>query len=268
MAKTIDYISINDIFWIQFKSQLISFGFKGLPEGTHFTISFDERSPDINFHVTKNATYLKDKPQIKIVVIDKQLLEDVAPSLTLLMLNKILKPLVMKELKAKYDYKLGFISFDSLQNSQVSFVTEQLLIESFKDISRFKRKTRLKVDGDINMGLENFAKSEHLQQTLLDNIVELSDEFEKYVEGGMVLTEDNTLQVIKINERWFTIRTDIKLYDILCVFVNPKIARHLVWKTKRALVAVKYAKKYSDTENLNKPVRLIKQSVKNSTTQQ
>ena len=268
MAETIDYISINDIFWIQFKSHLVSFGFKGLPDGTHFTIGFDERSPDINFHVTKNATNPKDKPQIKIIVIDKQILEEVAPSLTLSMLNKILEPLDMKELKAKYDYDLGFISFDRLQNSEASSLTEQRLIDSFKDISRFRRKTQLKVEGDIEKRIESFATSEHLQQALLDNIVELSDEFEKYVEGGMILTEDNALQVIRINERWYSIRTDIKPFDILCAFVNPRLARHLVWNTKRALVAVKHSKKYSDTENLNKPIRLIRQTVKNATTQQ
>lgn len=262
MVETIDHISINDIFWIQFKSHLVSFGCKGLPDGTHFTIGFDERSTDINFHVTKNTTDPKDKPQIKIVIIDKQTFEEVTPSLALSMLNKILKPLDMKKLKAKYNYDLGFISFDSLQNSEASFLTEQCLIDGFKDISRLKRKTRLKVEGDIEKRLESFATSEQLQQTLLNNKVELSDEFEKYVEGGMVLMEDNTLQVIRINERWFTIRTDIKPFDILCAFVKPKLACHLVWKTKRALVAVKHAKKYSDTENLNRPIRLIRQTEK------
>ena len=267
MAKKIDHISINDTFWIQFKSHLVTFGFKGLPHRTHFTISFDERSTDINIHVTKNATDPKDKPQIKIVVIAKQHLEENASALTFSMLNKMLKPLDMKELRAKYNYDLGFISFDSLQNSEASSLTKQRLIDSFKDISRFRRKTRLKVEGDIEKQFESFATSEKLQQTLLDNIVELSDEFEKNVEGGIVLTEDNTLQVIRINERWFTIRTDISPFDIFCAFVNPKLARHLVWKTKRALVAVKHAKKYSDTENLNKPIRLVRQPAKKATTQ-
>lgn len=268
MTATIDHISINDIFWIQFKSHLISFGFKGLPEDTHFTVGFDDRSPDINFHVTKNSVDPKDKPQIKIVIIDKQLLEEDTPPLTLAMLNKMLKPLNMEELKAKYDYDLGFISFDSLQNSEASSLTKQRLIDSFKDISRFRRRTRLKVEGDIDMRLESFATSKELQKSILGNIVELSEEFEKNVEGGMVLTEDNTLQVIRINERWFKIRTDIKPFDLLCAFVNPQLAKHLIWQTKRALIAVKNASKYSDTAHLNKPIRLVRQQPKNSHTNQ
>jgi hypothetical protein len=255
----IDNISINDIFWIQFREHLLSFGFKGLPKDTHFTIVFDDKNPDINLHATKNVSNSKDKPQIKIVVIDKILLEEVIPSLTLLFLNKILQPLDMDEFKSKHKHGLKFISFDTLECLGTYSMTERVLINSFKDIAKFRQKTRLKIKGDIANRLEAIASSEDLQSLILKNMVELSNEFKKPVDGGIIISEENYLQVIRINDRWFTFRTDIKLFDILTAIVNPKLARHLIWKTKRALVAVKNADNYTDIKHLNKPVRLVKQ---------
>ncbi len=256
MTDTVDYISINDIFWVQIKSHLVSFGFKGLPDNVHFTIGFDDRSPDINLHITKNVADSINKPKIRIICIDKILLEEIAPSLSLAMLNKILQPIDLGELKRKYNYDLGFISFDNFEHSKTYSLTEQKLIDSFKDISKFKRKTRLKIEGDIEERLELFSISEDLQSSIFDNMVELTTEFQKPVDGGVIISEDNTLQVIRFNYKWFTIRTDLKPFDLLKAFINPKLENHLIWKTKRALVSIKYAETYADTKQLDKPVRL------------
>ncbi len=73
--STFDYFSINKKFWIKLSNRLISFGCDALPNNVHFTIGFDERSPDINFHITKNTSDAKNKPQIKIFVTNKKELE-------------------------------------------------------------------------------------------------------------------------------------------------------------------------------------------------
>lgn len=258
MHTAIDHISINDIFWIHFSPHLISFGFKGLPANTHFTISFDDRSPDINFHVTKNVADSTNKPEIKIVCIDKILLDEVAPSLALAMLNRLLKPINLSELISKHDYDLGFISFDSFEYSDTYSLTEQKFIDSFKDISRFRKKTRLKIEGDIEKRLESFAVSEDLRASILHNMVDLSTEFQKPVDGGIIISEENVVQVVRINDEWFTIREDLKPNDLLTVFINPKLSNQLIWKTKRALVAIKYATTFGDTKHLSKPMRIVK----------
>jgi len=259
MTKDIDHISINDIFWFQFKSHLFSFGFKGLPDNVHFTIGFDHRSPDINLHITKNVGDSTYKPKITIVCINKNLLEEIVPSLSLAMLNKFLQPIDLDELKSKYDYDLGFISFESFEHSDTYSLTEQKLIDSFKDISKFKRKTRLKIEGDIEKRLEFFSTSEDLQAAIFNNMVRLTTEFQKPVDGGMIISDDTVLQVIRFNDKWFTLRTELKSFDLLTTFINPKLAKHLIWKTMRALVTIKYAETFADTKKINKPVRLIQE---------
>ncbi|MEX0609708.1 MAG: hypothetical protein WD016_03125 [Balneolaceae bacterium] len=260
MSKNIDHISINDLFWIQIKSHLISFGFKGLPKGVHYTIGFDSRTQDVNLHVTKNHSDPKDKPQLKIVVIDKKLLEEIAPSLALSMLNLILKPLKIETLKTDQNKRLSFISFDKLQNSKLSLSTEQQLTDSFKDIIRFRKKTRLKIKGNIEQRVEKFALSEDLLESFIESLEELdlSKESSKNVEGGIILTDNSTINVIRVNNEWYTFTPEMSLLEFFSAFVNPRLARHLIWKTKRAIIHIKNTKNYSDTEEINTPIRLIK----------
>ena len=140
--EDINYISVNDYFWIRFVRQMINFGFQGLPKSVHYSISFSDKTPDINFHVTKEAEDPTNKPKITIVCMDKQLLQEwlkeLLPKLPLSFLNKILQPLDVIELKNKYDGNLGFISFESLKNTDEYLLTEQKLIDSFKEISKVK----------------------------------------------------------------------------------------------------------------------------------
>jgi hypothetical protein len=156
----IDHISINDFFWIKFAPQMINFGFQGLPKSIHYTIAFSDKSSDINFHVTKETQDPKNKPKIEIVRMDKKLLQEwfekILPKLSISFLNNLLQPLDIVELKERHNDNLGFISFESLKNTNEYLLTEQKLIDSFKEISRVRKKTRLKVEGNIEERLDNF----------------------------------------------------------------------------------------------------------------
>lgn len=257
MPQSFDYISINDCFWIQFKEHLISFGFKGLPDNIHFTIGFDKRSLDINFHVTKNSFASEDKPQIKILVIEKALLKRNMSTLFNTLFNTLLVPINIEELKAKYDYDLGFLSFNKLKSQSISFFMQQQIIDSFKDISSLKRKTRLKIKGDIEKKFESLLTSDVLKQVILQNIDNLPGKFKKNIQGGIIITKDNAIQVLIFNGKCFEIKQKITPMDILLSFINPQLAKQLIEKTKRALISVKCATGYSEIENLNNPLRLV-----------
>lgn len=263
MAEAIDHISINDIFWVQFREHLISFGFKGLPKDTHFTISFDKKSADINFHITKNVADPTNKPKITIVCVDKLILEEITPSLFLSVVNKILQPINIEELKSNSDSDLGFISFDGLENSDTSLLTEQKLIESFREISRLRKKTRLKIDGDIEKRFESFVTSDELKTSVHNKIVEFPTEFKNLIDGGIIISEENTIQVFRIGEKWFTLKMDLNPLDLLTAFINLNLSKKLIWKTKRALVSIKNAATYTDIMHLNEPIRLVQPKAKN-----
>lgn len=253
----IDHISVNDSFWIQIKSHLVSFGFKGLPKDVHFTISFNKNSNDWNIHITKNVGTSRDKPQIKIVVIDKLKLQELTSSIMLTILNVIFQPLNIIAIREQHQNNIGFIPMQILQSSELSATTEQRLIESFKDISRIKKQSRFKIEGDIQAGLENFADSQVIAQLLLNSIVDFPDNDDLNIDSGLLLTGSQTLYVFRIDGKWFEMRDDIELIDFLNPLVGFELAKHILWKTKRALVEIKFAKNFSDTAHLNNPIRLV-----------
>lgn len=259
MDSPINHISINDIFWLQIKSHLVSFGFKGLPDDVHYTISFSDLSTKVNLHVTKNVSDHTNKPQVKIIEIEKDLLEKIAPELMKKVLRMQLQPLDIDELKNNYEDAIGFIPYDELSRPEYQSVTEKRLIEMFSDIARIRKKTKLKISGDIDQRFEAWTNSEDTQREIIDAIIELPIEISKKVMGGVILTPDQTIQAISLNGKWYSLKTDLKPAKILEVCIGPVLAKQIVWKAKRALVIVKYANSYSDTEPMNKPVHLVLQ---------
>jgi hypothetical protein len=257
----INHISINDYFWIRFHPQLINFGFKGLPKDIHYSFSFSEKSLDINFHVTKNnSADPTNKPKITIVCMDKKLLQEwlegILPTISISLLNKMLQPLDIFELKNTHN-NLGFISFKNLEKTDAYELTEQRLVDSFKEISKIKNKTRLKIKGDIEKQLNKWAISDELSGVMFDNLDELVTKFERSVDAGVIVTEEKAISGIRIINRWFSIREDFEPFDFIKEFFPPFIIRHLNWKTKKAIVAIQKAKTFDDTRHLNNPIRLI-----------
>lgn len=255
MTENINYISINN-FWIQFKEHLIAFGHERLPKDIHFTIVYDIKNPNLNFHITKNIDNSSKKPQIKIVIIDKNIINKILITSLFSILKQILIPIDISNLKSKYR-DIGYISFNTLEQKEMYSLTEKKLIDSFKDITNIKRKTRLKIKGDIEQILSDYAKSEVINSYLLDNIIEWTNEPKEFIESGVIITPDYAFHVIHINQSWYRFKTDINISEILTSILNPSLAKKIIWKTKRALIVVKNAKTYEDTKAHNSPIRLV-----------
>ncbi len=259
MNSIINNISINNTFWIQFRENLISFGYSGLPSNIHLTIAFDKKSPDLNFHITKNINNGEKKPRISIVYIEKKLFdkfeEDFVP-IAISLMRRILIPFDLDELKSKFE--LGFVSFESLNDKNGELLFEGKFKDSFKDIAKVRKKTRLKIKGDIESKLESFFESEDVISSMLDKIIEFPKEFNKKVEGGIIFFDNKSISVIRIEDKWFTIKDDLTTLDFLSFFINPELSRSLIWKTKRAIILLKQANSYKDTEQFNSPIRIIR----------
>lgn len=258
--EDVNNIYVKDHFWVRFLPQMINFGFPGLPKRVHYTISFSDKSPDINFHITKEVE--ESKPKITIVCMDKQLLkewvEGIMPELLSSFLNKILQPLDIVKFKNRYDDNLCFISFENLKTSNEYLLTEQKLIDSFKEISKFKNKTRLEVKGNIKERLDNFVSSDELNDLVFKNSInDIANDFKRNVDGGIIISEKEVICVIRITNQWFLINQNFKEADLINEFIPLSIIRQINWKTKRALVVMKKAKSFEDTKHLNNPIRLI-----------
>ena len=122
-----------------------------------------------------------------------------------------------------------------------------------------KKKTRLKIEGDVEKRIELFANSEGLQKLIKEKVISLnlSEKSEKNVVSGILLTDNESISLIRINLDWYTFKVDMNLFELLCTFVDPFLAKQLIFKTKKAIIRVKNAKIYADTEKFNTPIRLV-----------
>lgn len=262
MTKSSLHFSYNSDFWFQIKSQLIIFGLKGTPNNVHFTISYNEKSDDINFHITKNSTDPKDKPQIKIIIINKKLFNEVLPPLLIKFLNRILVLFEVEKFKKKYGNELYFISYDSLQKPEIYSKIEQQLSIHFNDILKRKNNNHYKINGNIEECFEALINSKNFKDSIIDSEYNLFEKFNNQTKNGIIITNDNAVFVFFINNKWYTLNTNLSFFHILATSLNQKLAQQITWKTKRALIAIKDAKKYSDTSHLSDPIRLIKNEIK------
>ncbi len=254
--SAINNFSVNDDFWVHIKPHLVSFGFKWLPDNVHFTMVFDENKKDINFHVTKNTTGNLPKPQIKILRIDRVFFNSDIEWAAFLLLDKFLAIVDIEELINQSQDKLYFLPFDNLNGSEK---VETKLIGDINTISKYKRnKTRLKLAGDVTATIKNFASSGDMRVIMLDNLIEVKSKSNIVGERGMIISGDNSISLIKINDEWYTFRMDLKPIDLLSAFIRLKNAKQLYWKTMRAIAATKLAQTYQEIEHLNKPFRLTR----------
>lgn len=257
---TFNSFSIENLFWFEIKPHQINFRFNSLPKDIHFTVAFNENSNDVNLHITRNVsqkekTHLEEEnPQLRIVVIDKKLLENVFPEISLNFINSILEPISIEDLKEKYNNEVGFISFDNLEKFEGYSLSN--LFEKFKEIIQIKRKTRLKIRGKIEENILNFVNDEKLQDSIFNQIEDLSIDFSKPVDGGIILTEDKTIHVIRINDNWYNFNLNLKPNDIIKLLIEPKTADYLIEKVKREIEIIKDCNNKIDSEKYNNPMRL------------
>lgn len=251
----LDNFSIENLFLIIIKPHLLTFRGNSLPKDIHFTIGFDERKSDVNFHITKNVTDHTNKPQIKIVIIDKKVLENAFPDIRRNIIKFLLEPISIDELKEKYNNKVGFLSFDKLEKFDGYSLSD--LSKSFKENIEITRNRRLKIKGDIEEKFLNFVIDEKKNDDLFNHIEDLFIDFKKPTDGGIILTEDKAIQAIRINENWYSFNLNFNPIDLITIFIEPNLAEQIVDKVKKEIEIIKTCDTYADSKIHNNPIRLI-----------
>lgn len=255
--ENINHVSILETFWLRFQPHHINFGFDCIPAEVHFTLVFDERYSKINLHITKNTVSSINKPKITIFEIEKSEVEKGSTNSFLGLLQKVLIPLDIKQLKMKNGNKISFLSFNDIEDTEAEILIKQKLFESFRNNMIVKRKSRLKIKGDLEKGFSLFSTSEELHSKFKDKITCLPTKYLCSVEAGIIITGKSTFAVIRIDKDWYSINTELTLEDYIGVFMKTDDVKHLIWKVKRAIVSIQKAKTYSDVEHLDVPVQVI-----------
>jgi hypothetical protein len=96
MDKEINTIKVDNIFRVTFGKHVISFWLQGMPRNIHFSISFNDNSGFVNFHVSRNVGDHNNKSKIEIARISKLDLKELEFVLGMTFLKSFLEPITIK----------------------------------------------------------------------------------------------------------------------------------------------------------------------------
>lgn len=259
-GKSINNIRINDLIWFTLQDELISFRYKGLPEDVHFTISFNNKSEYLNLHLTKNIKGIpvEEKPKIYIFYVKKSVLKEVSDKIMLGLLSKFLSQLNTEELKNKFTNETKFIPYELLNDSTLTDNAAAQITDSFKDISKVEKGTRLKIDGDLEAKFLEIAASETIQNLTNDFAVTLTEEVFTKSNSGIVFLKEETFGIIKIEGQWFRLDFNISLLELLKSVILEPWATQIQNYIHSSIEHISTATKKADVAPFNKPIPLVK----------
>lgn len=242
------------MFWIHIRPHLWSFSFKGIPDELHFTFAKNSKF-GINFHITKNIKdpqNPKKKPFIPILEIDKEVISSDLNSLFLTMIFGMFKEIDISE---KLDFT--FLSFDSLNKDKTFGENDEVFFNSFKEVSKITRKTRLKVEQGWTDKLVKLTQSDKMIDLINKNTKKIEESQIKEIDGGVLMNGNNSLTVIKIYDKWYELSTDKKPIEMFKRIIDERLAKLIWYNIRRSIIILKSVNSWKETENRYEPIEII-----------
>ena len=243
------------MFWIQIRPHLWSFSFKGIPSEIHFTFAKNSKS-GINFHITKNIEdpeNPKKKPFIPILEINKEV---ISFDLNSLFLNIVFE--MLDEIDIKENSECSFLSFEDLNKDKSFGENDEDFFEKFKEISKLTRKkTRLKVNEGWTNKFVELSQSDKIIDLINENTKQIEKSQLKEIDGGFFLSEEKTLTVIKVYDKWYEFSTNKKPIDIFKHVIDERHAKYIWHYIKRSIIKLKSVNSWKETENRYEPFEII-----------
>lgn len=245
MTDKIDYISIDNCFWIQFNKKYVSFGLRDLPSDIHLTISYNPDLPDINFHLTKNTSNQSNKPKIEIFRISKNLLELTFERGFLTFLFNMVEPIDTSVVTDGSNF--GYISTNEIESK-----SEEVVLSSFKEGDyQIKKKRRLKITSNIEERFNELSRKQELQELYKTMIKPLNNSME-LMDSGIVTSATDSIVGIKLFGTWYKFRDKVELSELFNGLVEQRTIKQLKRRFKESIIKLRTAESFSDTEDENK----------------
>jgi len=258
--EAINKVSFAGKFWFQIQPHLVSFGWEGMPKDVHCTLAFNDNSPFLNVHLTKNVTGLNEtqrKPSIRIVEMSKEELNIISQGLVKRMFGMIIEPYDIVAFKRRCRSKAAFLPFSNFEKPKTAQVIERKLTEALKPISKRQGKGRWKVVNGLEIQLAGFATDRSFLKLMMRELRPLRAKPKSWIEAGILVSKRDSVTVIRILDKWYKVREPKDLKGVLVHLAGERIADTLTKSAKYALAKIRHACVYDDVKQYDKPVRLI-----------
>jgi len=250
--KIPNYLYVKDLFWIQLKKHLVTFGFKNLPSKQHFTISFNSDS-DLNFHLTKNTNDQVAKPSIPLVIMNKEHFNTHFESLAMKVISCSLTQVKIEDLVKLPDLNI-LAPNESIKDDPLNSAIENLY-DQFKD--SIENKKRIKIKQGWESKITSVLSSEKTLNSICEGVSKFDRKLLEELNNCYLIDNDQVRNIFKINGLWFEFKTDLNIIELLTNIMSEKLARNICWKIKRSIVILERTESFKEVEHLRNPIRLV-----------
>jgi hypothetical protein len=257
MNASINGISQPDLGWLRMEHQMLNFRLATLQKDMHFTISFDDRSLDVNLHLVRNTNHPVGKPRIEIARMSKTELNILLPDIQQVLMQIMIRPLTIQPLgrrSSRRRFGVAFLPFERF-GPESKDPLQKLLLETIKPQIRKKRGI-MKLLPTLEHHMEALAQSPKYKKIVENSLVWMRRTPPTGFQGGFLITRKFTGCAILANGRWYAIRQDINPLEFFLPFMERSLIDQLNERIQSAIKIVSLAQSALDSELHNKPIRL------------
>lgn len=247
----INRFSIEDLFRVIISKRNIVFQLEKF-NSVHFTIAYNENSPDINLHISKEVENGRRKPRITVAVWNKKNLELASDRLTQSMISSMIEDFDESYFQANQSdyYMIPYSRFSKSSD------LENLLLKHFQSNITKPRKTKVKLIGDLEESLKNYSKDKSLFDLYNEWIEPFTDPPKDNIQAYMILSENEFLNLLNFRGKWYKFKENLGNANPLEDILGNKLAKRLYWKFWKSLIIVMRANSWEETEPFNHGIRI------------
>ena len=256
--QDLNFISFADKMQIHFSKDRLSFGLTTFQSDIHFTLAFNSKSPDVNFHVSRNIGEPGTKPKSEVIRMRKEIAVQLIEDLSKFLLNHVLEPLDVEILQKENIELLRFIKDTDAQTTKFYHSVNEQFSQVIFNIAKEKRKGRFYVKDGVEEDLGKLSPDESSFIEYYFSGAKLSEVSSQVVESGTMITDKEFFSVINFYGKYYLPKNNIDIIALIKVFLKPKLSLQIMYRFKRAVVAVRNANTFNEIRHLNKPVIIVK----------
>ncbi len=247
---TINTFSLKDHFWARFPGHMVSFTYEGMQADVHISIAFNDNSPDVNLHLTRNTSDASNKPKIEIARISKKELDEIAGYLPNLFFEKMLRPVRFKRFgrkKNRYHYGTYYLPYDNLEETEFG----KLLYAEWEGLA-FTKKNKVKINANLTSHFTKVIKEKGLEDKIAQKLRWLPVKHQQNC-SAFIVSKGFTGVALFIAGNWYTIRQDIDFKKLCCALMTEQLFKSLWFKTVMAYARIRHLSSRDESLSYDRP---------------
>lgn len=260
MEQSINHITLKSIAWIRVEPHVTSFGWKGLPTDTHFSISHRPQDDFLNLHFTRNikGVAIEHKPKIEIARINKDEACNALLAFIQVLLHASIERLRLQRFPGHtcHSGRHFYFPLAEFEKHKNNYRIKLGIINAFHKASKRKGKRKLAISADIFPDLENLASNPAFQDYWIGQLRKLPRRIRhKEFRSAFLVSKEFTGCILMGRAGIFRLR-EAPINDMLDAFFAPGLIGQLRQYIQTSIQVVGNSVSYDQTKEYNKPFYL------------